>query len=165
MTHKEQKTFLISMMRCKNSVVYVQKQMNIFLRNLTFVKTYIDDIVIRFKSMQKHLHHFRTIFQFFVKSKISIKFIKIFIVYFDVIFLNQKINVLNLSITKEKLKIIIDIQFLETFDDLKTYLNLTSYIKNHIYFFFSYSRFFAKSENSSIEKRIRRRSQKKTIYQ
>ena len=125
--------------------------MNIFLRNFAFAKLYIDDIVIRFKSIQKHLRHFRTIFELLTKVNIFIKFIKIFIAYFDVIFFNQKINALELLTIKKRLKVIVKIKFSETFDDLQIYLDFTNYIENYIYLFFDHCRVFAKFENLFVE--------------
>lgn len=106
-----------------------------FLRYLNFVKAYINDIVLRFKSIKEHIFYFRIIFKLFAKLNISIKFIKIFIVYSSVILLSQKVNVLNFSTTEERLKAIFEIKFLEIFIDLKHYLKITNYIKNHIYFY------------------------------
>ena len=134
-THRKQKTFLISVMKCKNSVAYVQRQMNTFLKHLIFAKIYIDNIIIKSKSMRKHMIHFRTVFKLFNKLNISIKSIKIFIVYSDVVLLKQKINVLNFTTTKERLKAIAEIKFSEIFENLKHYLKLTNYIKDHIYFY------------------------------
>ena len=134
-THRKQKTFLISVMKCKNLIAYVQKQMNTFLKHLIFAKIYINDIIIRSKSMRKHMLHFRTVFKLFNKLNIFIKSIKVFIVYSDVVLLKQKVNVLNFIIIKEKLKAIAEIKFSETFENLKHYLKFTDYIKNHIYFY------------------------------
>lgn len=85
--------------------------------------------------MQKYIFHFRIIFNFFVKLNISIKFIKILIVYLNLILFNQKINALSFSTTEKNFKTIFAIRFLETIIDLKHCLKFTKYIKNHIYFY------------------------------
>lgn len=69
------------------------------------------------------------------RFNISIKSIKIFIDYSNVVLLKKKINALKLSTTNEKLKIIICLKFSNIFMNLKHYLNFTNYIKNHIYFY------------------------------
>jgi hypothetical protein len=48
MTHRKQKIFLVFIMKNRNSIAYVQRQMNILLNDLKkFVKMYIDDIICK----------------------------------------------------------------------------------------------------------------------
>ena len=125
MTFKEQEIFLISVMNNRNSVSYVQKQMNIIFQTMKhFAKAYIDDVVIRFKSFNEHLMHFQTIFEMFSKCNIFIKSIKVFLKYLDVTLFDQKVNALNLSITKDRFKVISRTKFSITFKDLKHYFKL-----------------------------------------
>ena len=160
-THREQKTFLISVMKCKNSVTYVQRQMNTFLKYLIFAKIYIDDIIIKSKNMRKHMLHFRTVFKLFNKLNISIKSIKIFIVYSDVVLLKQKVNALNLIIIKEKLKAIAEIKFSETFENLKHYLKFTDYIRDHIYFYSTIANFLQRLKIELLKQTFNANSKKR----
>ena len=49
-THREQKTFNVAVMSYRNSSFYVQRQIDRMLRSYDFARTYIDDIVVYFKS-------------------------------------------------------------------------------------------------------------------
>ena len=90
-------------MSSRNSVFYVQRQINHILKKVRhFVKTFINDIVIKSQFFDEHLTHLRSIFQIFSKINIFIKSIKVFLIYLNENLLNQKINVLKLSITNEK---------------------------------------------------------------
>ena len=120
-----------------NSISYVQRQINYILKNVRwFFKAFINDIVTRFRSFKNHLTHFKKSSIFF-KFNIFIKSTKMFFNYFNVVLLKQRINVLNLSITSEKLKIIISFKFFKTFKNLKDYFDFTKYIRNHIYYYFA----------------------------
>ena len=131
-----QKTFLVPVMSNRNSVPYVQRQMNRILREIRhFAKAFIDDIVIRFRSFNEHIVHLRTIFSIFVDLNISIKSIKIFLSYSNVVLLRQRVDALELSITDEKLKAIACLKFPDTLKELEHYLDLTEYIRNHIHYY------------------------------
>ena len=79
-TIKNQKIFLISIIKNKNSIVYAQKQMNRILQHLQhFCNIFVDDIIIRFTFFETHLKHFCTIFKMFTKFNIFIKLSKIYL--------------------------------------------------------------------------------------
>lgn len=106
-SHRGQETFLVPVMGYMNSVAYVQRQMdNILREHRAFVKAYIDDVVVRSKSLSEHIEHLRTIFRLFVEKSISIKPTKAFLGYSDVNLLGQRVNALGLSTTKERLQAI-----------------------------------------------------------
>ena len=135
-THKEQEIFFVSIMKNKNSILYVQRQMNDILRIFRqFVKVYIDDVIIRSNSLKEHLTHLRIVFNLFVKFNIAIKSIKVFIDYSNVALLEQRVNSLKFSISEEKLRAIANIKFSETLQDLKHYLELIDYIRDHIHYY------------------------------
>lgn len=73
-----------------------------------------------------------------------IKSIKVFLFYSNVVLLKQKVNVLNFSITEKKFKFIVEIKFLEIFNNLKHYLKLTNYIKDYFYFYSTIADFLQK---------------------
>ena len=136
MTHRNQETFLVSIMSCRNSVAYVQRQMNILLRQLRhFAKTYIDDIVVRFRSFAKHIDHLRQLFTLFVKKNIGLNPIKVFLDYSEITLLEQRVNVFGLSTTKERLKTLTSLHISDTLAKLETYLGLTDYIRQYIHFY------------------------------
>ncbi len=81
-THRKQKTFLVLIMNNRNSMIYVQRQMNILLNDFRkFVKIYIDDIICRSKTFQEHLNHLRILFRIFLKKEIIINSLKTFLEY------------------------------------------------------------------------------------
>jgi hypothetical protein len=69
-------------MNNRNSMIYVQRQMNILLNDFRkFVKIYIDDIICRSKTFQEHLNHLRILFRIFLKKEIIINSLKTFLEY------------------------------------------------------------------------------------
>jgi hypothetical protein len=135
-THREQKTFLIHIMNNRNSIAYVQRQMNILLNDLRkFVKVYINDIICRSKSFAEHLKHLRVLFRIFRRKEIIINSLKIFLSYQSVILLEQRVNALELTTAKKKLKAIALLKFSENLIALKRYLGLVDYLRDKIYFF------------------------------
>jgi hypothetical protein len=135
-THRDQKTFLIFIMSNQNFVTYVQRQINILLNDLRkFVRVYIDDIICRFKTFEKHLRHLRILFQIFLRKEITINSLKTFLRYQSVILLEQRVNALELIIVEEKLKAIALLKFSKNLTALKRYLGLTDYLRNKVYFF------------------------------
>ncbi len=135
-THRDQKTFLILIMSNRNSVTYVQRQMNILLNDLRkFVKAYINDIICRSKIFQEHLKHLRTLFRIFLRKNITINSLKTFLSYLSVILLEQRVNALELITAKEKLKTIALLKFSKNLTALERYLSLTDYLKDKVYFF------------------------------
>jgi len=91
-----------------------------------FARVYVDNIVIFFKFLKKHILHLRQIFDILAINNISIKSKKVFLEYFTVRLLDQKIDSLDLFIFEKKLKTIAKIQYFIMFQILETYLDLTS---------------------------------------
>ena len=141
MTHRGQKIFLISVMSCRNSIAYVQRQMNTLLRQFqSFAKIYIDDIVIRSKSLNEHIFHLRQVFFLFVKKNIDLNSIKVFLSYSKVTLLRQRINALDLSIIENRIKALTSLKMSETLAQLETYLKLIDYIRQYIHHYAIISR-------------------------
>ena len=106
-SHRDQKFFNVAVMSYKNNSIYVQKQMNRLLKSYSFARIYVDDIVIFFKTLEKHIRHLRQIFDMLIANNIFIKSEKIFIEYLSVQLLNQKIDSFELTTFENKLKTII----------------------------------------------------------
>lgn len=127
------RNFLMLIIYNKNSVFYVQRQINhIFWKTRHFVKAFINDIVIKSKFFNEHFVHFRNVFRIFSRFNIFIKSTKVLFNYLNLIHLRQKVNALSLFITKGKLKTIAKFKFSITLKNLKHYLNLTDYIRDQI---------------------------------
>ena len=140
-THREQETFNVAVMRYRNSSFYVQKQINRVLRFYNYVKTYIDDIIIYSKSLEKHFAHFREIFNVLKINNISINSKKVYIEYSSINLLNQHVNFFDFAIDEQKLKAIAQFVFLKTLEQLETYLDLIDWFRNYIEAYAAKSKF------------------------
>ena len=117
-------------------------------------------ILCRFRFFDDYITHFRVIFEIFSKYNISIELIKMFLKYFNVTFLEQKINPLSLSTIEERLKVLSMIKFSTTIKNLKYYLKLTKHIRNQIHHYSTIVKFlqnlkinFLKISSNSEQKR------------
>ncbi len=109
--------------------------MNILLNDVKkFVKTYIDDIICRSKSFQKHLNHLRILFRIFLKKEIIINSLKTFLDYQSVILSKQRVNTFELITIEKKLKAIALLKFSENLIAFERYLDLTYYLRNNVFF-------------------------------
>ena len=131
-THREQETFNVAVMKYRNSSVYVQKQIDRILRSFNFARAYVNDIVIFFETLDDHFLHFRKIFEILIKNNIFINSKKIFLRYSSVSLLNQHVISLKLFTNKKKLKTIVNFRFSKTLRQLKTYFDLTSWFRQYI---------------------------------
>jgi len=85
----EQKFFNVVVIRYKNFLVYVQRQIDCLLRTYQiFAKVYVNNIIIFFKFLNKHVLHLRQIFNMLAINNISIKLEKVFLEYLIVRLLN-----------------------------------------------------------------------------
>ena len=132
-THREQKKFSVTLMSYKNSSFYVQRQTNKLLRSYKqFAKTYVDDIIVHFKILQKHLKHLRTLFQMFRTKRINLVVTKSFLAYFSVTLLDQRVDSLDMSITVEKIIVIISLRFSLNLRDLEIFMKFTDWLRSSI---------------------------------
>lgn len=141
------------MMNYQNSIVYVQRQIDRLLRAFrVFARVYVDDIVIVFATLEKHMKHLTQVFQVLMKNNIFIKLIKIFIEYSIVQLLDQRINFFELSTTKKKLRAIALIKFFTTLDLLKIYLDLTSWLRDYVFFYVEFFKLLQKRKTKLLRR-------------
>jgi hypothetical protein len=163
-THREQRIFLIFIMNNRNFVTYVQRQMNILLNEFRkFVKIYIDDIICKSKTFQKHLNHLKILFRIFLKKEIIINSFKTFLEYQSVILLKQRVNALKLITAEEKLKAISFFRFSENLIALERYLDLVDYLRDKIYFFVDVFKSFQKLKINLLKNFFKKNRRKKFI--
>ena len=123
-SHKEQKQFNVIVISFKNSPAYVQRKIDAILRVYrVFVKVYINDIVVFNKILIKHLVHLRDVFQLLKSFNIQLFSKKLYLKYFTITLLKQKINVFDLTIVSDKLTVIINLKFLYTFKNFENYFD------------------------------------------
>ena len=125
-THRGQEKFSVVFMSYKNSFSYVQRQTDKLLRSYkTFAKIYVNDIIVHFKILRKHLEHLRTLFQMFRTKRISLVVTKSFLAYFSVILLDQRVDSLDMFIIAEKIVVIISLRFSFSLRDFEIFMEFT----------------------------------------
>ena len=135
-SHRKQKTFNVLIIKCINSITYIQRQINNILRSIkTFIKIYINDVIIKAKSLTEHLFNLRSLFQLFIKHNISISPIKTFLNYSNVNLLKRRVNFIKLFTIENKLEIIKTIKYSTTLKGLKHYFDLTNYLRNNVHYY------------------------------
>ena len=90
MTHRDQKTFNVFIIRCVNFIAYVQRQIDKILRRIRKVKTYVNDIIIDAAILREHLKNLKKLFQLFIKYNITMSSIKTYLEYLNVNLFNRK---------------------------------------------------------------------------
>ena len=93
-----------------------------------YIKIYVNDIVIFFNMLKKHLNHLYNIFNILNKMKICLSLKKFYLAYLSVQLLNQQIDALSFITLKDKLVIIFKIRFSLSLSQLEKYLDLTDYL-------------------------------------
>ena len=130
--YREQKTFNVTVMRYRNSSVYVQKQIDRILRSFHFARVYVNDIVIFSKIMNEHLEHLQDVFRILKKNNTSINSKKAFLDYSSVTLFDQHVTSFELFTDESKLQIISNLKFSSILSQLKTYLELTEWFRQYI---------------------------------
>ena len=74
----------------------------------------MNDIIIFSKTLSKHLNHFRKMFTLFRQKRINLNLKKLFLNYFFVILLEQRVDFLNLFTFEKKLVAIMTLRFSKT---------------------------------------------------
>ena len=95
----------------------------------------MNDVVIKAKSLIKHLLNLRSLFELFIKYNISISSIKIFFNYSNVNLFKRCVNFIRFFTIENKLEIIKTIKYLTILKDLKYYLDLINYLRNSVYYY------------------------------
>lgn len=135
-SHCDSEQWNVVVMSYKNSFAYVQRQINHLLRNFReFARVYIDNIVMFSHTLDDHIRHLYQVFKLFENWNIEIKSSKTYLDYSSVTLLDQKVNSFDLSIVFEKLKAISQLKFSLTLKDLKSYLDLTRWLRNYILYY------------------------------
>ena len=123
-SHREQETFNVAVMKYKNSSVYIQRQIDRILKSFDFARVYVNNIVVFFKSLNEHIKYLQLIFQNLRTNNISKNFKKAFLNYSCVTIFEQRVTSLKLSTNEFKLQTIASLEFSTTLNPLKIILNL-----------------------------------------
>ncbi|KAI1002218.1 hypothetical protein K3495_g5988 [Podosphaera aphanis] len=132
-SHRGQEQFNVAVMGYKNSVAFVQRQMENLLRpHKEYAKAYVDDIVIFSPTLQEHLYHLQEVFNMFKHRRIAISPTKSFIGYPSVQLLGQHVDSFGPSTPDDKLQAISKLVFPHTLKELESYLGMTGYLRQYI---------------------------------
>ena len=132
-SHRGQEKSIVALISYKNLSFYVQRQIDTMLRPLkNFVKAFVDDIIVFSRTLSKHLSYLRQIFELFRQRRVSLLSIKSFIDYLSVILLDQRVDRLDMFISREKIQAITKIRFSETLRDLEIFLSLIEWLRSLI---------------------------------
>ena len=135
-SHRGQETFNVPVMRCKNSIAYIQRQIDKILRPVEdFAKAYINDIVTGSKSFVEHLRQLRQLFQLFCDYNISISPTKTYLGYPNVNLLGRRVDSLGMATAEDKLEAIRMLKYPATLGDLEHYLGLTGYLRSSVHYY------------------------------
>jgi hypothetical protein len=146
--HREQKQFNVCVMNYKNFSIYVQRQTNLMLKDLrSFVRVYMNDIIVFSKTLNDHLRHLRSVFQRLWHYNVALNSKKTFLEYSSIVLLEQIMNALELTTVDEKLAAIINLAFSFTLKKLEKYLNLTEYLRVYVSW---YAQTFLSLQNRKI---------------
>jgi len=77
----------------------------------SFARYYVDDIVIFFKTFEKHIEYLNTILDLFDRLSVTLKNIKTFVSYLSIILLKQRVNGFKISIFEKRIVAIRNLTF------------------------------------------------------
>ena len=150
-SHRGQKVWNVAVMKYKNFVIYVQRFIYFILWNQwTFVKIYINDIIIFSKIFEKHVEHLKTIFKILIFKWISVSFIKSFLCYSPIKLLKQWMNALNMTISKIKFIVINKLKFSLFFTQLNHYIDFMKYLWQYIFLLHFYNQTFGQRRSVPV---------------
>lgn len=125
-SHRGQEYFKVAIMGYCNSVAYVQRQMDLILKDFfDWCRTYLDDIVVCSRTLAEYILHLRHLLQRLQDYGIRLEPKKAYLGFPEVALLGQRVDALGLSTPEEKLKAIADLQFPDTLKKLETYIGMT----------------------------------------
>ncbi len=131
--HQRQKTFKVTVMRYWNSSVYIQRMIDkILQRQRTYARAYVDDIVIFSNTLKEHLKHLHNVFVTLKRMRICLWSKKSFLIYLFIQLLKQRVDVLELATSEDKLVTIAGLCFSISLSQLEKYLGLTGYLWQYI---------------------------------
>ena len=132
-SHRDQKQSNVTLMNFKNSSSYVQRQTDQMLRSYReFFRVYMNDIIVFSKILKKYIAHFKQIFQLFVSKRVNLAFNKSFLNYSFIMLFEQRVDNLDLSISAEKIAIIIFLRFSQSLKNLKHFFDLIDWLRHCI---------------------------------
>ena len=119
-THRGQEYFNVVILGFCNSPPYIQRRMDLLLREFRhFCRAYVDDIIVYSSTLEEHIQHLATVFNRFQGLGIQLKPSKAFIGYPSITLLGQRVDGLGLAIEEEKIRALRELQFPRNLGELK----------------------------------------------
>jgi hypothetical protein len=100
-----------------------------------FTLVYIDDIVIYSKSFEDHLSHVDAVLTAINKAHITLSASKCHFTYQSILLLGQKVSRLGLSTHKEKVDVILNLEYPKIVHELQVFLGMMVYFASYIPFY------------------------------
>jgi hypothetical protein len=125
-SHRGQEIFKVAIMGFRNSIAYVQRQIDNVLRDYRlFCRAYIDDIVIASQTLEEHERHLDLVFSKLARYNICLNPKKSHVGFPSIQLLGQRVDSLGLSTLESKMYAIATLEFPRTLKALETYLGMT----------------------------------------
>jgi hypothetical protein len=160
-TYRNVEQWNVDVMNHRNTSAYVQREMNNILRKYSWVKKYIDDVIVFSKTLKEHLKHLNQLFALFEKLNITLKTKKTYFEYFSISLLKQKIDSLDFITAENKLKMIVKLSFFKTLKDLKKYLDAIDWLRDYVVYYAQKAESFQERKTNLLKKEsIKRKSRK-----
>jgi hypothetical protein len=160
-THRNVEQWNVDVMSHRNTKAYVQREMNNILREYSWIKAYIDDVIVFNKTLKDHLEHLNQLFALFEKLNITLKTKKTYLEYLSISLLKQKIDSLDLIIAENKLKTIVKLSFLKTLKKLKKYLDMIEWLKDYVVYYAQKAESLQKRKTNLLKKdSVKKKSRK-----
>jgi hypothetical protein len=118
-----------------NSIQHVQRQIEDIMRDLPFVRVYVDNFIIFSKSLQNHKKHLKTVFDRLDGMRFSLNPKKCFIGYPSATILGQKVDAFRLATTDKQMAAILDMHFPTNAHLLETYIGAVGYLRDKVPYF------------------------------
>ena len=123
-------------MSFKNSPPHTQRTMNDIMRGFQhFTCCYVDDIVIFFKTLKKHVSYLMNVFKLFKEKWLVLELKKFFIGYLSVTLLKHWVNDFDLTTATEKITAICSLKFSKMLAELEYYLDLSTWLRHKVPYF------------------------------
>jgi len=131
-----QYTFNYIVIEYRNSNTYVQRQMDLLLKDINAADAYYDDVVLGSTEFDDpdngHFVHLRRVFDTLRKHNISIRPSKYFIAFPSATVLGRMVNNMGISTTLERLAAITRLEFPRTLKDLDHFIGATGFLRHNI---------------------------------
>ena len=119
----------------KNAPPYFQRRMDEVLKDLTFTRCYIDDIVIWSRSLEEHLQHLETVFKRLREAGLKVHPGKCVFCTDSIDFLGHRISANKLEPQQDKLAAVRDLPSPTDLSSLRAALGLFSYYRKFVLHF------------------------------